>query len=314
MPKIVISYRRSDTAAMAGRIFDQLTMHYGDDAVFMDIANIPFGIDYRSHFRQMLERTDVLIALIGDNWLGRNDAGAVRMQEDADPVRVEIELALERQIPIIPTLIDGAKMPDSTDLPASFGNFAFLNAAEVSIGRDFHTHVERLIAAIDHIVTPAAAVAASLVQLPRARGPQAPRAAKNLFAQISRAELISYFLVPLIVLVVIHYILVNALDLNIAYLRLACLVVPLAAGFALFWSGGQGAGPAVILALALGLIADIAMTVSESLYSGDQLLPQTRFEWFNNLQFIGTITLSFIVGYLLAHPFRAMWRTKLAKK
>ena len=77
---------------------------------------------------------------------------------------------------------------------------------------------------------------------------------------------------------------------------------------------GLGAGPAAILALALGVIGDGAMTVSESLYSGDQLLPQTRFEWLNNLQFIGTITLSFIVGHLFARPLCVMWLRRMGKK
>ena len=313
MPKIVISYRRSDTAAMAGRIFDQLTMHYGNDSVFMDIANIPFGIDYRSHFRQTLDRTDALIALIGANWLGRNNAGAIRMQDDTDPVRVEIETALERQIPIIPVLIDGAKMPESSELSAGFGNFAYLNAAEVSIGRDFHTHMERLIAAIDHIVTSTVAPAAPLVQFPRARRLQASSAPNDPRVQISRVEIIRYFLVPLVVLLVAHYAFVNALNLSLNYLWVACVLVPFASGFAMFWSGGRGAGPASVLALALGLIGDIAMTMSESLYSGDPILPQTRFEWLNNLQFAGAIALSFVLGHLVARALRPIWRRKLWK-
>jgi hypothetical protein len=141
MPTIAISYRRSDSSAIAGRIFDRLTAHYGEHAVFMDIDNIPFGTDFRSHIREVLLRADVLIAVIGANWLGRKDSGAARMQEERDPVRVEIETALEGNTPIIPVLIDGAKMPASSELPASFGNFSYLNAAEVSSGRDFHAHV-----------------------------------------------------------------------------------------------------------------------------------------------------------------------------
>jgi hypothetical protein len=316
MPKIVISYRRSDTAAMAGRIFDQLTMHYGDDAVFMDIANIPFGIDYRSHFRQTLDRADVLIALIAANWLGRNEANEVRMQEDTDPVRVEVETALKRQIPIIPVLIDGAKMPDRADLPASFANFVYLNAAEVSSGRDFSTHINRLIAAIDHIVMPTRSTESSVATPVRTRlaGLRSTDPADKSFASISRVEVIQYFLVPLLVLLVAHYLFINSFNLNVNYLRLACVLVPLIAGFALFWNVGRDAGTAVVFALVLGIIGDGAMTISESLYSGDSMLPQTRFEWLDNLQFAGTIALSFIAGHLLAHPLRTMWRAKPAKR
>jgi hypothetical protein len=317
MPRIVISYRRSDSAAMAGRIFDQLTTHYGDDAVFMDIANIPFGIDYRNHFRDTLEQTDVLIALIGSNWLGRNDAGAIRMREETDPVRIEIETALERKISIIPVLIDGAKMPDSSELPQSFSNFAYLNAGEVSSGRDFHTHVGRVIAAIDRIVTPAAAPAAGFIaQPPRirpARTRTSSAASNYLFAQISSTEIVRYFPVPLVVLLVCHYVVVNLLNLNIIYLWFACALVPFVSGLALFWNSGRDAGPIVILALALGLAGDIAMTISEGLYSGDPILPQTRFEWFENLQFTAVIALSFIFGHFVARMTRAFLDRRLSK-
>ncbi len=67
MPTIAISYRRSDSSAIAGRIYDRLAAHYGENNVFMDIDNIPLGIDFRTHFHETLQRTDVLIAVIGRN-------------------------------------------------------------------------------------------------------------------------------------------------------------------------------------------------------------------------------------------------------
>jgi hypothetical protein len=148
MPAILISYRRADSSAIAGRIFDRLAAHYGEASVFMDVDHIPFGIDFRAHLQETLQRTDVLIAVIGRNWLGNSADGAARMHEKTDPVRVEIETALERKTPIIPVLVDGARMPQSADLPEEFGNFAFLNAAEVATGRDFRIHTERLIRAL----------------------------------------------------------------------------------------------------------------------------------------------------------------------
>jgi hypothetical protein len=304
MPTIAISYRRSDSSAIAGRIFDRLTAHYGEHAVFMDIDNIPFGTDFRSHIREVLLRADVLIAVIGANWLGRKDSGAARMQEERDPVRVEIETALEGNTPIIPVLIDGAKMPASSELPASFGNFSYLNAAEVSSGRDFHAHVERLIAAIDRIVTPAAPLGAVAVQ-----ASPLVNASKKW-----RVDAVRYFLVPLVALLVAHYAIVNSLNLNTDYLRLACVLVPFASGIALFLIGGSGAGPATIFALALGVVGAAGMTISESLYSGDPMLPHTRFEWLDNLQFAGTIALSFIAGHWAARMSRALMSRRLAKR
>jgi hypothetical protein len=62
MAKIIISYRRADSQAMAGRIFDRLIAHYGEKAVFMDIDAIPFGIDFRKHIADALAQGTVLVA------------------------------------------------------------------------------------------------------------------------------------------------------------------------------------------------------------------------------------------------------------
>lgn len=122
-----------------------------------------------------------------------------------------------------------------------------------------------------------------------------------------------YFLAPLVVLLVAHYAIVNSLNLNVAYLRLACMVVPLAAGFALFWIGERGAVSAAAFAAVLALVGVTGMTISESLYSGDPMLPQTRFEWLDNLQFAGTIGLSFIAGHLIARLSRAVMSGRLGR-
>ena len=79
MAKIIISYRRSDSQAMAGRIFDRLSGHYGEAAIFMDIDAIPFGIDFRKHIGDVLRQCDVLIAVVEPHWLGRRDDGGNRI-------------------------------------------------------------------------------------------------------------------------------------------------------------------------------------------------------------------------------------------
>jgi hypothetical protein len=132
--------------------------------------------------------------------------------------------------------------------------------------------------------------------------------------RVSRDEVVRYLIVPLVTLVVFHYLFVNAFDFNTNYLRFACVLVPVGAGFTMFWNGRRGTEPAVVLALALGLIANVAMSISESLYSGDPMLPQTRFEWFNNLQFAATITLSFSIGHLLARPLRTVRRIQRRRR
>jgi TRAP-type C4-dicarboxylate transport system substrate-binding protein len=174
MAKILISYRRADTQAMAGRLFDRLCARYGEQAVFMDIDAIPFGIDFREHIGAALRECDVLLALVGSSWLGRRDGGSNRIDDAADPVRVELEGAFERGIPIVPVLIDEARMPSEAELPPSVKRFAFLNAAPVDSGRDFRPHVDRLMRSLDAILAgkgkaPPAPPLAAAAATPRSR-------------------------------------------------------------------------------------------------------------------------------------------------
>lgn len=152
MPKIIISYRRSDSDAIAGRIRDKLAGHYGEGSVFMDIDNIPFGIDFRDHIRDALFENDMLIVVVGPRWVGQGKGGHLRIKEETDPVRIEVETALEREIPVIPVLVNNATMPKPSELPDSLRNFAYRNAAEVDAGRDFHQHMDRLIRSMDKVL------------------------------------------------------------------------------------------------------------------------------------------------------------------
>lgn len=156
MARIVISYRRSDSAAITGRIFDKLSGHFGRDSVFMDVDNIPFGTDFRDHIRQVLDTCDMLIAVIGPEWTGPGADGAHRIKNASDFVRMEVETALQRGIPVVPLLVGATPMPDPANLPETLAGLVFRNAAEVDPGRDFHPHMDRLIAAMELLLPPEA--------------------------------------------------------------------------------------------------------------------------------------------------------------
>jgi hypothetical protein len=140
---------------MAGRIFDRLVQRFGKQSLFIDIDNIPFGGDFRKHIDQALKSSDLLIALVGPRWLGGEGKDA-KITRDADPVRVEIETALKQDIPVLPVLLDEARMPEPGDLPESIRDFAYRNAADVESGRDFDIHMDRLIKAVEQIIGPKA--------------------------------------------------------------------------------------------------------------------------------------------------------------
>ncbi len=302
--RIAISYRRADSSGISGRIFDRLAAHYGEGAVFMDIDHIPFGVDFRSHVHDTLLQTDILLAVIGANWIGVDTAGHARIREEMDPVKVEIAMALEQHTTIIPVLVDGAKMPRSTELPPEFANFSFLNAAEVSSGRDFHHHMDRLINAIDRALATDGSVITPYSPSSSARGKFA--STKALTQTPWQDAALRYFVVPLLLLLITHHVIVHVLDLNTKYLWVISPFVPFLSGFALFWFGNRGIGSASIFALALGAVGVAGMTISESLNSGDPLLPQTRFEWRENVQFVVVIALSLVAGHAFARGIRAV--------
>jgi hypothetical protein len=159
MPQIFISYRRDDSEDITGRIHDHLQRHFGDGSVFMDTAAIPVGVDFRKHFQRAVGQCDILLAIIGDDWLDIRHQhgpklGERRLDDPDDFVRIEVQTALDRGIPVIPVLVGRATMPVKANLPPELGQLAYQMAAEVRSGRDFHGHVSALIQGIEHLTNP----------------------------------------------------------------------------------------------------------------------------------------------------------------
>ncbi len=149
MTKIMVSYRRADAPDMAGRISDHLIGAYGEKSVFFDVNSIPTGVDYRNHIEKAIARSNIVVAVIGPGWLGRTAEGTARIQDPLDPVRTEIETALQRDLPILPLLVNGATMPEPAQLPDTLYKLHFCNAAKIDSGRDFRRHMSDLTQAIN---------------------------------------------------------------------------------------------------------------------------------------------------------------------
>src|SRR5262245_57803439 len=110
--KIFINYRRDDSIATAGRLHDRLAPAFGRDNIVMDVDNIPFGIDFEEHLNSQVATCDVMLVVIGPNWLNaKDDTGQPRLQHPDDFVAIEIAAALKRNTRVIPVLVDGARMP-----------------------------------------------------------------------------------------------------------------------------------------------------------------------------------------------------------
>lgn len=156
---IAISYRRQDSSSVAGRLYDRLQNEFGKGNVFMDFDSIPYGVDFRDHIKQTLQRAKVVVAIIGPDWSGGRDLAKRRIDDPADFVRLEVASALESGIPIIPVLINDTPMPDAQSLPPALEALAYRNGLALDTGIDFHHHADRLIAGIHRVLDPAAAAA-----------------------------------------------------------------------------------------------------------------------------------------------------------
>ena len=120
MPNIVISYRRDDSEAHAGRIYDRLEREFGRDHVFMDVDRIEPGEDFVEEIEKAVSSCDVLIAVIGPAWTElRDDSGALRIAHPLDFVRMEVSTALRSGTRVIPVLVGGASMPSPRAISAS---------------------------------------------------------------------------------------------------------------------------------------------------------------------------------------------------
>jgi hypothetical protein len=129
---VFISYRRDESAGYAGRIADSFTEQFGEDRVFRDIDSIEPGLDFAEAIESAVGSSDVLIAVIGRNWLTATDpAGRKRLEDANDYVRLEIVAALQRNIRVIPLLVQGGSMPSADELPDDLAPLARRNAFEL---------------------------------------------------------------------------------------------------------------------------------------------------------------------------------------
>lgn len=151
---VFISYRRADSADVAGRLYDRLTRHFGAETVFKDVDSIPLGVDFRVHLSEVIAQCRVVLVLIGNQWMDARDAaGKRRLDQSGDFVRVEVEAALQRDIPVIPVYVKGAPEPDAAALPQTMQPLAYRNGLPLRSDPDFHRDVDRLVEALQAYLT-----------------------------------------------------------------------------------------------------------------------------------------------------------------
>lgn len=153
METVFLCYRKGDAGNAVGRIKDRLEQAYGPDFVFEYTHDVQLAANFRNVIDGTLREVKVVLVAIGPEWLTISSGDGVRrLDELDDPVRVEVETAIRRQIPMIPLLVDGAVIPPKSELPASLQTLSDTNGLPIRQDPDFDGDVDRLIAAIDRIV------------------------------------------------------------------------------------------------------------------------------------------------------------------
>src|SRR5262245_60257926 len=138
-------YRRYTGPHATGRLYDRLEKEFGRDLLFMDIDTIPLGADFHQVLSEEVAKCEVLLAVIGGQWLSLvKEDGSRRLDDPNDFVRIEIAAALARGIPVIPILLDGTRIPKAAELPDNIRGLASRQGLEVRAAT-FRSDAARLI-------------------------------------------------------------------------------------------------------------------------------------------------------------------------
>jgi len=149
---IFINYRRGDDPGFTQALYGRLEQVFPPERLFMDVDNIAPGLDFVQVLNEQVASCDVLIAVVGPNWLAAIDeSGQRRLDNPEDFVRVEIESALSQKKRVIPVLVNDAKMPRSTELPEGLKPFARCNAVRLTHER-FRAETQSLIKALEKVL------------------------------------------------------------------------------------------------------------------------------------------------------------------
>lgn len=147
--RVFISYRRGDSKHEAKQLYDAFARQMPRDEVFWDIDSIPAGTDFSLFLKAKVDECEILLALIGPDWINVVDPTTKkrRLDDPNDYVRLEIGRALARNVRVVPVLIDNAPLPSPDQLPEELKNLALRNAEFINF-RSFDRDVQHLFARV----------------------------------------------------------------------------------------------------------------------------------------------------------------------
>ncbi|WP_341716552.1 toll/interleukin-1 receptor domain-containing protein [Micromonospora sp. FIMYZ51] len=150
--RIFISYRKSDQFAAAILLDESMRARFGNEAVFRDSRSIPLGADFRSRLWQALSESDVLLTVIGEQWLSAEQDGVRRLDMPDDYVRLEIAYALRFGLNVVPVLVGDTPLPSEGDLPRDLRELAYRQYIRIDV-RTAHQSLDMLADQIARIIS-----------------------------------------------------------------------------------------------------------------------------------------------------------------
>lgn len=151
MAGIFISYRRDDSRHAAGRLADDLAAAFGAASIFRDVESIAPGVDFEVALDQALAACAVMLVVIGPRWATITDReGRRRLEQPGDWIRIEVARALERNVRLIPVMLEDTPMPDVAALPSELRGLVRRQSLPLSDGR-WKGDLARLVETLERI-------------------------------------------------------------------------------------------------------------------------------------------------------------------
>lgn len=143
---IFISYRRLDSAHFVDRLYPRLIRAFGDHVVFKDVNSIQLGVAFDTQISKVLAESQVVLVVIGDQWLAAKDeSGVRRIDQTDDPVHIEVSTALMADKAVVPVAIGSTRVPSRMELPTALSSLASRNGMHIRSEPYFHSDVDLLI-------------------------------------------------------------------------------------------------------------------------------------------------------------------------
>ena len=295
-PKVCISYRRSNSMAITGRIFDRLVSHFGSEAIFMDIDDIPFGVDFREHIDTTIRESDVLVAVVGAAWLGPRDRRRGPYSRTGRPGRHRNPDGARTAGPHRPG--PRRRRRHARQIPAS----REARGIRQSQRRRHHLRprLQHPCRSSDPRHRDAERQEESGARC--VRGPQPP-----LLVQAVRPRRVgSLALLAIAAVLAAHYLIVVKLDLDDIYLRAAVFVIGAGFGSLTFAPLGRNLALVLLGGFAVGLLSVLGMLTVVGLIDGVSILPSGVAEWQETAEYLATIIIGTGLGATVTKiaPFR----------